>query len=598
MSQSQATDCINQIDIAQTKIAKYNTDWNIWDIEYKRLEQLIITKETEIDSKDTELYNWILSELQNNSTGELIQRGGDSCAQYRGSECSDMCRNVGLDSLKTPRGRGPSGLEHYHTYNQHCNWNRPLWETYRCYCKTMTNNSKDIKTNKARIILEIITEKTNLQNQISQHANNMPQFPPIVVRCCDKTIECNNKIFGSNSCFGNLQICRQSNFNILDKSRTTELENNNKTKILKMQKDLEPINEQIIELLNSIFNLSKNLSSSIDNSSISNSILNIRKIYDQISVLMTKIETIRNINNVENEAKLLFDYITTDTTHKREMQSIFESISVEVKNIKNIILQAKNTFSNIKIIYETLQNEDLNINLLKIEQNKILKSISSLNNYLDNLKILYDIVNSSSIKSQDDIDKFLEIYNKSVVLVKNINLEIKDLNSFKNELTNIFNKFTINSFFINEVKLIYNESINNINNITRKINEININTIIENINSIFLKNKKLYESDIIRFDEEKLKIIQDEELKINQSKITNNIINNPNNIINNPNNIINNPNNIINNPNNIINNPNNIDNKNIINNIKQEEISGINIIYILIGIGIVIITIIFLFIKK
>ena len=586
MSQSQATDCINQIDIAQTKIAKYNTDWNIWDIEYKRLEQEIATKETEINNKDTELYNWILSELQNNSAGELVQRGGDSCAAYRGSECSDTCREVGL-RIKTPRGRGPSGLEHYHTYNQHCNWNRVLWETYRCYCKTMTSNSKYVFDDRSRIILGIITEKTNLQNQINQHANNMPQFPPIVVRCCDKTIECNNKIFGSNSCFGNLQICRQSNFNILDKSRTTELENNNKTKILKMQKDLEPISEQIIELLNSIFNLSKNLSNSIDNSSISNSILNIRKIYDQISVLMTKIETIRNINNVENEAKLLFDYITTDTTHKREMQSIFESISVEVKNIKNLILQAKNTFSNIKIIYETLQNEDLNINLLKIEKNKILKSISLLNNYLDNLKILYDIVNSSSIKSQDDIDKFLEIYNKSVVLVKNINLEIKDLNLFKNELTNIFNKFTINSFFINDVKLIYNESINNINNITRKINEININTIIENINSIFLKNKKLYESDIIRFDEEKLKIIQDEELKINQSKITNN-----------PNNIINNPNNITNNPNNIINNPSNIDNKNIINNIKQEEISGINIIYILIGIGIVIITIIFLIIKK
>ena len=53
MSQSQATDCINQIDIAQTKIAKYNTDWNIWDIEYKRLEQEIATKETEINNKKT-----------------------------------------------------------------------------------------------------------------------------------------------------------------------------------------------------------------------------------------------------------------------------------------------------------------------------------------------------------------------------------------------------------------------------------------------------------------------------------------------------------------------------------------------------------------
>ena len=151
----------------------------------------------------------------------------------------------------------------------------------------------------------------------------------------------------------------------------------------------------------------------------------------------------------------------------------------------------------------------------------------------------------------------------------------------------IFNKFTINSFFYNEVKIIYDESLNYINNIIKRINEIKINTIIENIYNLYLIKKKNYESDLVRLDEEKLKIIQDEELKINQSKITNN-----------SNNIINNPNNITNNPSNIINNPSNIDNKNIINNIKQEEISGINIIYILIGIGIVIITIIFLIIKK
>ena len=575
-----ADECIKDIDKAQKKINEYNANWDIWNIEYNRLDKLISTKETEINSEDTKLYNWILSELWKNSTGELIQRGGDSCAEYRGSECSDICRAVGL-RIKTPRGRGPSGLDYYHTHKQHCNWDRPLWEAYRCYCKTLTSNSWKEFGDKSKIILGLITEKTNLQNQNSQHARDMPKFPPIIIRCCDKTIECDNKIYGTNNCFGNLQICKQSNFNILDKSRTTELENNNKAKILKIKEELDPISEQIKELLNSIFNLSKNLSSSIDNSSISNSILNIRNIYDKISVLITKIETIKNINNVDNEAKLLFNYITTDTTHKREMQSIFESISVEVKNIKNLILQAKNTFSNIKIIYETLQNEDLNINLLKIEQNKILKSISLLNDYLDNLHILYDIAKSSSIKSKDDFDEFYEIYNKSVVLIKNINLEIKDLNSFKNELTNIFNKFTINSFFFNEVEFIYNESINNINNIIKKINENNINTIIENINSIFLNNKKLYEL-------EKLKIIQDEELKIIQSEITNNL----NNIK-----LIKNPINIDNIK--LIKNPINIDNKQIINNnndIKQEETAGINIIYIFIGI--VIITIIFLYIKK
>ena len=594
MTQSQATDCINQIDIAQRKIAEYNTNWTNWDREYNRLDTDIVNKEIEIEREDVSFYQWILSELQNNNTGH--QTNGqyhttNGCGNWPSGSCDSLCKGLS-GRWNTPRSRGPSSVGHYHTHMENCSWTQARHDTYRCFCIGIKD--WDGWHSKKTHIETLITQKTTLQNTINQHARDMPKFPPIQVFCCDKTITCDNKIYGPNSCFGNLQICKQSNFNILDKSRTTELEINNKAKILKIQKDLDPISNQIKELLNSIYNLSRNLSSLIDNNSISNSILNIKKNYDQISVLMTKIETIKNINNVENEAKELFDYITTDTTHKREMQSIFESISIEVKNIKNIITQAKNTFSNIKIIYETLINEDLNINLLKVEHNKISKSISSLNNYLDNLEILYNSVNSLTISTQEDINKFLEIYNKSVVLVKNINLEIKDLNLFKNELTNIFNKFTINSFFINDVKLIYNESINNINNITRKINEININTIIENINSIFLKKKKLYESEIIRFDEEKLKIIQDEEkLKIIQNEIINNL--------------------------------KNIDDKkiddkkiddikiddikiddikiddikiiNYNNDIKQEETPGINIIYIVV-IVIFIITILFLYIKK
>ena len=559
MTQSSATDCITQIDIAQEKIKTYNTNWNIWNIEYDRLDKLIPAKEIEIDTKDLEFYSWILSELQNNSVGELIQRGnGDNCAEYRGSECSDTCKNAGL-KIKTPRGRGPSGLEYYETHKEHCNWDRPVWEAYRCYCKRMSSGYEFAR--KVGIINGLIAEKTILQNNRNKLV--MPTFPPIIIECCDKKIECDNKIYGTNNCFGNLQICKQSNFNILDKSKTTELENNNKAKILKIKEELDPISEQIKESLNSIYNLSKNLRSSFDDNSISNSITNIKKIYDQIFVLITNIETIKNINNVENEAKVLFDYITTDTTHKREMQFIFESIRNDVTNIKNIIKQAKNTFLNIKIIYETLQNEDLNINLLKIEQTKILNSISSLNDYLNNLKILYDTANTLTISSQDELNTFLEIYNRSLILVRNINLKIKDLNEFKNLLTNIYNKFSIDSFFLNDVNFIYNESINNINNIIKKINENNINTIIENIYNLFLKNKNIYESEQIKFDENNLKKIQDEELQIIQSEITNNL--------------------------------KNIDYKQIINNndIKQEEISGINIIYIVIGIVIFIMAILF-----
>jgi len=582
MAQNEASSCISQIDDAERRIAEYNANWNIWDIEYKRLDNEITNKETEINNKDTELYNWVISELQNNWEGVLLKGGynvqnRNGCGNWPGDECSITCRNnfINTGSYTTPRGRRPLSIDHYHTYMQHCSWTLPASETYRCYCKAMKGSSASEFNSRAAAINQLIIQKTNLQNTKTTHSGNMPQFPPITVKCCDKVIECNNKIYGPNACYGNLQICKQSNFNILDKSRTTELENANKTKIIKIKNDLVPVTEQIKELLKTMYTISRQVSSLIDINNISKSIIGVKEIYDRMSKLMASIETIRNINNIENEAKELFNYITADTTHKREMQAIFQTISTDVNIIKSLILQAKETFSNIKIIYETLLNEELNFNLLKIEQNKILASINKLNDYLDRLKIMNDTVNSSTISSQEDIDKFLEIYNKAIILVKNINLEIKDLNNFKNELINIFNKFTINSFLINNVKDIYNDTITKVGNILNRINDFRIDIIIENMYKIFINNKNIYDNNLIKLDEEKLKIIQDEEL--NKIKIINNQITDDKLIVKTD------------------------DNKkdNIIkNNIKQEETTGINIIYIIIGIVIALISIIFLFIKK
>ncbi len=565
MAQAQATDCISQINVAERKIADYNANWNIWDIEYKRLEQEIINKEKEINIKDVELHNWVLLQLQNNKKGVLIKRGyefegREGCGNWPGNMCHDACHWLFSINYLTPRGRKPSNIAHYFTYKQHCKWELAEWETYRCYCEIMNDDSHNLFFTKRDYINELIKEKTTLQNTISTHAKNMPQFPPIIIRCCDKVIECDNKVYGPNSCYGNLQICKQSNYNILDKSRTTELETSNRTKILKIKDDLNPIINQINELNNTVFNLTQQLRNSIDNNNITNSILNVKNFNEKLSLIMTQIETIRNINNIENEAKELFNYITADTTHKREMQSIFEIIKERINTIQQIIKQARSTFSDNKIIYETLLNEELNLNLLKIEQNKIIASIKNINDYLDSLKIMNDTVNSLTITSQEDIDKLLEIYNKAIILVKNINLEIKNVNDYKNELTNIYNKFTINSFLINNVKEIYKDSITKIENILKKINDYGIDNIIEKIYSIFLKNKNIYEASLLKLDEEKLKIIQDEEL--NKLKIINKI-----------------------------------DNIIIKNDIKQEEASGINITYIIIGIAIVIISL-FLFIKK
>jgi hypothetical protein len=579
MTLNEASSCIDKIDDAERKIADYNRNWNVWDIEYRRLEQEISNKETEINNEDLKLYNWVILQLQTNTKGWLKKRGYDydgreGCGNWPSNSCHNFCNEDHLDTYRTPRGRRPSSIGHYHTHMEHCKWQLSEWDTYRCYCVLMNDDSHNLFYVKKANINELINQKTTLQNTINTHARNMPQFPPITLKCCSKVIECDNKIYGPNSCYGNLQICKQNNFNILDNSKRTELEIANKAKILAIDNNLNPLFNQIRELYNTIFTLSKNVSNLINNNSISNSISSIKEIYNKISELITKIETIKNINNLENEAKELFNYITADTTHKREMQDIFETIKTKLDNIRNVILQAKNIFTIIKNIYETLLNEDLNINLLKIEQNKILVSIKKLNDYLDSLKIMKDTINSSIISSQEDFNKLLEIYNKAIILVKNINLEIKDLNEFRNELTNIYNKFTINSFFINNVKVIYNDSIKSIDNILKRINEFNIDNIIENMYSILLKNKNIFENQLLKIDEEKLKIIQDEELK--KIKIINQISDNK--LINVTDNKL----------------INDTGNKLINDNIKKEE--GINIIYIVIGI--IIVFILFLYTKK
>jgi len=266
MAQAQATDCISKIDAAEKKIADYNTNWNTWDIEYQRLGQEIINKETEINNKDLELYNWVLSELQNNTrdalvTGQYSSRERDGCGNWPEPSCANQCRETFIDNsyATTPRGRRPLSIAHTLTYNMHCKWTLPIWETYRCYCRLMTRGSEGEFNSRAAYINSLIEQKTTLQNTVSTHSRNMPQFPPIIVLCCDKVIECNNKVYGPNSCYGNLQICKQSNFNILDKSTSTELENNNKAKILLINQRLVPIIKQVEELRDTIYNLSKNV---------------------------------------------------------------------------------------------------------------------------------------------------------------------------------------------------------------------------------------------------------------------------------------------------------------------------------------------------
>jgi hypothetical protein len=603
MAQAQASDCINQIDTAEKKIADYNANWNAWNIEYQRLQQEVIIKETEINNKDLELYNWMMSELQNNSRNNLIHGiyGGDrdGCGDWNNPSCADKCREFFIDGgiYTTPRGRRPLSINHHHTHREHCKWTLPIDQTWRCYCKIMTSGSENEFNSRAANINSLIGQKTTLQNTVSTHALNMPQFPPIIVKCCDKVIECNNKIYGPNSCYGNLQICKQSNINIIDKSIITELEKANKAKIINIKQSLVPITAQVKEILNTIYNLSIQVANLIDTNNLSRSISDIKDIYNKISLLITKIETIKNINNTVNEAKELFSYITADTTHRREMDSIFQTIRTDVNNIQNIIKQANNTFSNIKNIYETLLTEELNINLLKQEQNKILGSIYRLNENLDRLIVIYDTINSSKISSQEDINILLEMYDKAKILVNNINLEIDDIKNFRNELTNINNKFTINSFLINNVREIYNQSITKIENIFKRINEFRIDIIINKIYNIILENKNIYEINLLNLDEEKkLKIIKDEEKKLKiikdeeLNKIYDKIINKiDDKIINKIDDKIINKidDKIINKTDNII----------IKNDTKQEEPSGINITFIIIGIVIVII-LIFIFYKK
>lgn len=575
-----AQDCINDIDAAQEKISKYNNDYNTWESKYNQLSVDIVKKEKEIDGKDIELYNWVLSTLQNNYEGTLVKGNYDGqnrhgCGNWPGDECSRVCNKDSTykNMYATPRNRVISSIDIYHTHKQHCSWTLPVSETYRCYCKLMKENDKESFLQKKNDILGLIRKKTELQTEI----NNLkiPDFPPIVVRCCEKKIECDNKLYGPNACFGNLQSCRQTSVNILDKSAATALESANKTKIENIKRDLTPVSTQIKGLLDSIYSTYKQFNTAIDSNNIDNSINKVRDIYNGISSLVTQINNISNFDNIENDAKVLFNYITTDTTHKREMQSIFDTIRSDVRNINSLITQAKRTLKTVEDSYNTLLDENINIGLLKTEQTKTTGSVTLLNNDLGSLKTLFDSATLLNNSSQENIDKLLEIYNKSILLVKNINSEIIKINNFRNSLTQIFRKFTIDSFFFNDVYAIYENNIKKIDDIIRNINESNMENIIEKINDLLINNKNFYQNELIKLDLEKLKKIQDEELEKNKI-IKNELVDN------------------------LKNDKLLIEEEKIINtnNIKQEA-SGINInIIIFIVIGIIIITIIFFYFKK
>jgi hypothetical protein len=571
-----AQDCINQIDAAQEKITKYNNDYNTWDNSYTDLSQQIVNKEKEIDGKDIELYNWVLSRLTDGHQidGSYVHEGRNGCGNWPGSECKDMCNRQYYKTLyKTPRGRHPSYIDYYHTYLKHCSSHLAVWETYRCYCKLMNTQDRTEFNNKEKHINDLIAQKSSLYTQLNNL--KMPVLEPIRVSCCEKNIECNNKLWGPNACFGNLQSCRQISVNILDKSAVTDLEIANKGKIEKIKKDLIPVSTQIRGLLDSIYSTFRQFNTAIDSNNIENSINKVSGIYNEISSLVTQIDKISNVNNIKNDAEVLFNYITTDTTHKREMRNIFDTISADVSSINSLIAQAKKTLTTVKDSYNTLLDENININLLKTEQTKITGSIELLNRDLGNLKTLFESANLLNISSQENIDKLLEIYNKSILLVKNINSEIININNFRNSLTQIYRKFTIDSFFFNDVYAIYENNIKKIDDIIRNINESNMDNIIEKINNLLINNKNFYQNELIKLDQEKLKKIQDEELEKNKI-IRNELVDN------------------------LKNDKLLIEEEKIINtnNIKQEA-SGINInIIIFIVVGIIIMTIIFFYLKK
>lgn len=314
------------------------------------------------------------------------------------------------------------------------------------------------------------------------------------------------------------------------------------------EKTVEPKENGFKNVIKKIFSRISNIEKRLDNDNSK----------EQINNIYTEIDNIKNKQSLDKQE--IINNINDLKTENSKVQNSIKELNKKQKNLKEIQENDKTeileSINNFKEETKTMQDD---ITSLKISNNKLLENFEKLDseklNVLEQINILKDNNNNmfenidELISSKEAMNEKINGFDEKVEQLKNEQLKakadientVKELQTLEmlkqktqnmeeefNQLEVLKTKIELANKEIELLKQLQNEQIINVNNRISKLKEIQVNNnneLLEKINAINYDDKLIeINQNILKSQEEYTKMIEEINNKNNQEEKTSNII--------------------------------------------------------------------------
>lgn len=309
------------------------------------------------------------------------------------------------------------------------------------------------------------------------------------------------------------------------------------------EKTVEPKENGFKNVIKKIFSRISNIEKRLDNDNSK----------EQINNIYTEIDNIKNKQSLDKQE--IINNINDLKTENSKVQNSIKELNKKQKNLKEIQENDKTeileSINNFKEETKTMQDD---ITSLKISNNKLLENFEKLDseklNVLEQINILKDNNNNmfenidELISSKEAMNEKINGFDEKVEQLKakaDIENTVKELQTLEmlkqktqnmeeefNQLEVLKTKIELANKEIELLKQLQNEQIINVNNRISKLKEIQVNNnneLLEKINAINYDDKLIeINQNILKSQEEYTKMIEEINNKNNQEEKTSNII--------------------------------------------------------------------------
>lgn len=314
------------------------------------------------------------------------------------------------------------------------------------------------------------------------------------------------------------------------------------------EKTVEPKENGFKNVIKKIFSRISNIEKRLDNDNSKEQINNIYTEIDNIKnkQSLDKQEIINNINDLKTENSKVQNSIKELNKKQKNLKEIQENDKTEIlESINNFKEETKTMqdditslkISNNKLLenFEKLDSEKLNvleqINILKDNNNNMFENIDELissreliNDKINGFEEKVEQLKNEQLKAKSDIENTV----KELQTLEMLKQKIQNMEEEFNQLEVLKAKIESANKEIELLKQLQNEQIINVNNRISKLKEIQVNNnneLLEKINAINYDDKLTeINENILKSQEEYTKMIEEINNKNNQEEKPSNII--------------------------------------------------------------------------